>query len=143
MSASISTQGDAQVLTFSLDEQQYCVSIDNIAEIVNFEQTLTKLPETPPHVEGIVDLRGRTTTVVNPKSLLDTDGDSEGHHVVVFEPDDDAENQMGWVVDEVLQVIGINDSEVDDSVESTLSQGVVRTEDETFLIWLDPTSFDT
>lgn len=141
MSATITTHGDSQVLTFELAEQQYCVSIDSISEIVDYEQKITTLPESPRHVEGVVDLRGRTTTVVNPKRKLGLDKRTDGSHIVVFDSESADENPTGWVVDEVLQVIGINDDDVNDSVDSRLTEGIIRGEDETFIIWLNTTEF--
>ncbi|WP_232703521.1 chemotaxis protein CheW [Halobacterium wangiae] len=135
------TQGDEQVLTFQLDGQEYCVSITAVDEIVDYDQTVTALPETDSHVAGVMDLRGRTTTVVDPKEVLDTDGDGDGDHVVVFDSESDDANPVGWIVDSVSQVIGFDLDEINEDVESSLARGVVRNDDDRFIVWLDPSAF--
>lgn len=134
------TQGDEQVLTFGLAGQRYCVAIDRVAEIVEFESQPTRVPDAPAHVAGVVDLRGRTTTVVDPKRLLNLDAADEARHIVVFESDDGV--PTGWLVDEVNQVIGVDDADVDEAVESRFTKGVVRDGEGGFLVWLRPGEFE-
>jgi purine-binding chemotaxis protein CheW len=55
---------ETQVLEFILGEEQYCVTIDAVDEIVKATE-VTPMPETPPAVVGIMDLRGNTTVIVN------------------------------------------------------------------------------
>lgn len=135
------TQGDEQVLTFALDDQRYCVPIDRVAEIVDFDRSPTRLPDAPPHVAGVVDLRGRTTTVVDPTRLLGVERSSAGEHLVVFESAGDG-RPTGWIVDEVHQVVGIDDDDVDEGVGSDYSRGVVRDGEGGFLVWLRPEAFE-
>ncbi|AHG02623.1 chemotaxis protein CheW [Halobacterium sp. DL1] len=135
------TQGDEQVLTFQLDGQEYCVSITAVDEIVDYNQAVTALPETDTHVAGVMDLRGRTTTVVDPKEVLDTEGDGDGDHVVVFDSEGEDANPVGWIVDSVSQVIGFDLEDISEDVESSLARGVVRNDDDRFIVWLDPTAF--
>ena len=52
-----------QVLTFTLGEAEYCVPIEYVAEIGGGD-TVRSVPNTDPHVEGVTDLRGETTTIV-------------------------------------------------------------------------------
>lgn len=59
-----------QALLFELGGQRYCMSLEDISEIVERPKAMTTLPNSPPHIEGVVDLRGMTMQVINPKSLL-------------------------------------------------------------------------
>lgn len=136
------THGDDQVLTFRLGEQSYCVSIDHLDEIVDYDQDLTTLPETKPHVEGVIDLRGRTTTIVDPKALLEVDEENDATNIIVFGSDSKEESPVGWIVDEVFQVIGLSSGDIDENVESELAQGVVRKDGDEFVVWLDPDAFE-
>ena len=70
-----------QVLEFALGDETYCVSIDYVTEIVDVGE-LTTVPNAPRHVEGVMDLRGRTTSIVDPKTVFDIGGraDAEIHH---------------------------------------------------------------
>ena len=64
---------DTQVLKFTLGDEDYCVDIDYVAEIAEGEN-MTAVPDSAPYVEGVMDLRGRTTTIINLCKVLDTDG---------------------------------------------------------------------
>lgn len=133
--SNITTQSDNQVLEFTLEGETYCVDIDQVDEIVNWSDDITELPDAPPYVLGIVDLRGRTTTILSPKVALGLGGE-DGKRIVIFDPGED-DRAVGWAVDEVRQVTGVDDDEVDDSYGEAYLNGVVRRED-CFVLWVDP-----
>jgi purine-binding chemotaxis protein CheW len=137
MSAQSATTG--QVLEFKLGDETYCVSIDYVTEIVDVGE-LTKVPNAPPHVEGVMDLRGRTTSIVNPKAVFGIDEDGEEKRIIVYDPEIvQTQSAAGWLVDEVYQVVQISPEEVDQSPanDNGSIRGVVKRDDE-FVIWVDP-----
>lgn len=128
-----------EVLEFQLGEELYCIDISHVAEIVDRGE-LTAVPNTPPHVEGVMDLRGRTTTIIDPKVPLQLESDSEGNRIVIFDHDlNDASEATGWIVDEVNRVIRIPEENVDTSPTENEEavKGIVKQED-TFMVWVDP-----
>ncbi|WP_136687642.1 chemotaxis protein CheW [Halorhabdus amylolytica] len=129
-----------QVLEFDLGEETYCVSIDYVTEIVDVGE-LTTVPNSPRHVKGVMDLRGRTTAIVDPKVVFDIGDDGEARRIVVFDPDIAADQEAaGWLVDEVRQVRGVNPENVDSSpagTDASSIRGVIK-RDEGFVIWVDP-----
>lgn len=131
---------NGQVLEFELGEETYCVSIDYVTEIVDVGD-LTQVPNAPAHVEGVMDLRGRTTSIVDPKALFGIDGSGAAQRVVVFDPDIvDDQGAAGWLVDEVYQVVTVEPEQVDDSPGEGSDgsiRGVVKRDDD-FVIWVDP-----
>jgi len=131
---------EGQVLEFELGEETYCVSIDYVTEIVDVGD-LTKVPNAPRHVEGVMDLRGRTTSIVNPKSVFGIAGDGAEQRIIVFDPSIiEDQSAAGWLVDEVDQVVQVADEQVDDSPGSDANgsiRGVVKRDDD-FVIWVDP-----
>ena len=130
------TLGDYQVLKFDLGAETYCVDIDHVDEIVDADVgNLTTLPNQPDHVEGMVDLRGRTTTVVDPRAALDLDQDGAGRRIVVFDSDDD--ETIGWLVEEAHQVTDVLEEDVDRTVASDAVLGIVRQDGE-FVVWVEP-----
>lgn len=139
--SSASTETNLQVLEFRLEDRNYCVDIAHIDEIVNKGDDLTPLPNSESHVEGLVDLRGTTTTIVNPKVLLNLEGEGDGSRVIVFTQTDE-NRTTGWVIDEVNEVIRIDDEDVDDSVEGDSINGIVKKDGE-FIVWVDPESMAT
>jgi purine-binding chemotaxis protein CheW len=132
-------QTEIQVLEFKLGSETYCVDIDYVSEIVD-KGSLTTVPNSPHYVDGVMDLRGRTTSIVNPKSLLNIREDSESKRIVIFDSggfDDDA--AIGWVVDEVYQVVRVSMDDVekppldnDDAIE-----GIIK-RDGDLVIWISP-----
>lgn len=128
-----------QVLEFGLGSESYCLDIAYIDEIVDAGE-LTRIPNSPPHVEGVMDLRGRTTSIVDPKTVFDIDDDGDRSRIVVFDPETTGdEGAIGWVVDEVYQVVDVDDGDVD---ETTLAdedsvRGIVK-HDDRFVVWVEP-----
>ncbi|ELZ22367.1 chemotaxis signal transduction protein CheW [Halosimplex carlsbadense 2-9-1] len=132
------TGEETRVLEFALGDEQYCLDIEYVEEIVKRE-TVTRVPNTPDCVEGVVDLRGQITTILDPKILLDIDEAGSKDLIVVFDPDAfDDQGAVGWVVDDVNQVTPITEDEVNDSpVDQDHINGVVDRDGE-FVIWTTP-----
>jgi chemotaxis signal transduction protein len=105
----------AQYLTFSVAGEEYGVSIVKVREILEYG-TVTRVPRTPEHVRGVINLRGRVVPVVDlavrlglPASAVTSrscvvivDVSMDGEHVVV-----------GIMADAVSQVIELDDAEIE------------------------------
>jgi purine-binding chemotaxis protein CheW len=131
--------GPTQVLEFGLGDETYCLDIDVIDEIVDAGQ-LTRIPNSPPQVEGVMDLRGRTTSIINPKTVFDIEEDGERNRIIVFDPDAIGDQgTIGWIVDEVYQVTNITPDDVDDTTTANDENvhGIVKGDDK-FVVWVDP-----
>jgi purine-binding chemotaxis protein CheW len=138
---SVSTDEElTRVLGFTLAGEHYCVDIELVEEIVTLE-TITRVPNTDDYVEGVVDLRGQITTVLDPKRLLDIDREGTESLMIVFDPEAfEDQGAIGWIVDEVQQVEPIYESETNDPpIDEEYMRGVVdRDDQEEFVIWTDP-----
>lgn len=134
---------DSQVLEFKLGSETYCVDIDYVAEIVDVGE-LTVVPNSPPQVEGVMDLRGETTSIVNPKTVFDIDERGERKRIIVFDSKSLDEGATGWIVDEVYQVVKVTDDDVDTTpiTDDDSVRGIVKRDDE-FVIWTDPEDMHT
>ena len=134
------TEEETRVLEFTLDDEHYCLNIEYIEEIVK-EETITRVPNTPEYVAGVVDLRGQITTILNPKVTLGKENTEADELIVVFDSEAfEDQGHLGWVVDDVRQVSPIVESEVNDPpMEADYINGVIdRDEDEEFVIWTSP-----
>jgi purine-binding chemotaxis protein CheW len=134
------TGTNGQVLEFTLGGETYCVSIDFVTEIVDVGD-VTAVPNAPAHVEGVMDLRGRTTSIIDPKVVFGIERAGQESRIIVFEPEIvDDQGAAGWLVDEVKQVVGIDRADVDQSPAQgdDAIHGVVRRGDGEFVIWVDP-----
>ncbi|GAB3694922.1 chemotaxis protein CheW [Halorubrum pallidum] len=136
------TEADAEptkVLEFGLGDGTYCLDIGVIDEIVDAGE-LTRIPNSPDHVEGVMDLRGRTTTIVDPKTLFAIEEDGPRERIVVFDDDEiDEGGTVGWMVDEVFQVRDVAPEDVDrgTTVEDEGVRGIVKSDDR-FVVWVSP-----
>jgi purine-binding chemotaxis protein CheW len=54
----------AQYLTFLTAGEEYAISIGKVREIIEYE-TVTTVPNTPPWITGVTNLRGRVIPVVD------------------------------------------------------------------------------
>ncbi|MBN1500501.1 MAG: purine-binding chemotaxis protein CheW [Spirochaetes bacterium] len=109
-----------QLVTFTLDDVEYGVDILSVHEILRYPE-ITRLPNTPKFIKGVINLRGNVLPVVDVRNRF---GFKEGvvtdlTRVIVIEA---GERQIGLLVDNVSQVIRINDSNIDPP--SILIEGV-------------------
>ncbi|EJN60304.1 chemotaxis protein CheW [Halogranum rubrum] len=128
-----------QVLEFGLGAESYCLDIAYIDEIVDAGE-LTRIPNSPPHVEGVMDLRGRTTSIIDPKTVFGIDDDGDRSRIIVFDPATTGDKgAIGWVVDEVYQVVQVTDDDIDDTTlaDEESIHGIVKREDR-FVVWVEP-----
>ena len=134
-----------QVLEFELGGERYCVDIDYVSEIVD-RGSVTEVPNAPEYVEGVMDLRGRTTSIVNPKTLLNVENDEEeAGRIVIFDASKfEDEAAVGWLVDEVFQVIRVSmdDVEAPPMERGDFIEGIVRRDDE-LVVWISPTKTES
>lgn len=140
---------DTQVLTFTLGEDEYCLPIEYVAEIVD-GGSIRALPDSDPHVVGITDLRGQTTTIVDPCERLDvstekllTDGGQAQTRIIVLDSDAlETESATGWLVSDVDEVTTVTDETMDaEGIGDTdLLHGLIKNDDE-FTLWLNPHAF--
>ena len=57
-------QSNEQYLTFFIRGEEYAVSILRVKEIIEYE-TVTRVPTTPAHVRGVLNLRGTVLPVID------------------------------------------------------------------------------
>jgi purine-binding chemotaxis protein CheW len=121
------------VLEFSLGDGRYCIDITHVDEILDASEDITPVPNSDRRVVGVVDLRGETTTIVDPTVALDLDEESTGRRIVVLSEFDNT----GLLIDDVHQVLDVEDDEIDTSNATESTRGVVRRDDR-FVVWVDP-----
>jgi len=128
-----------QVLEFDLGPSTYCVDIEHVTEIVDVGH-VTDVPNAPAHVEGVMNLRGRTTAIVDPKAVFGVDASDTDQRIVVFDASvAESGTAAGWLVDGVDQVVSVGESDVDPSPsdDDPAIRGIIKRE-ESFVIWVDP-----
>lgn len=136
----------SQVLTFTLGEETYCVGIDYVAEIVDGGE-VTALPDSDAHVEGVMNLRGETTTVINPFELIETepetvvtDGGETTHRIIVLDTETvEADSPTCWLVSEVHEVRTISQETIGtDAIENNRFLKGLISDNDGFTLWVNP-----
>lgn len=58
---------DIQVVEFILGNEHFAIDLFDVREVVEYTN-ITKLPNSPPYIKGIIDLRGEITYYYRPET---------------------------------------------------------------------------
>lgn len=96
-----------QLVSFKLEDEEYAVDILSVHEIIRIAE-ITKLPNSPAYVEGVINLRGKVIPVMDLRKkfgLQYIDTDENLKRIIIT----DANGIMiGMIVDSVSEVLRIN-----------------------------------
>jgi purine-binding chemotaxis protein CheW len=101
---SFATDG-SQYLTFRLAEEEYGVEILKVQEIKGYS-AITPIPNTPPYLKGVMNLRGTIVPVVDLRSKFAMDEAEYNQFTVIIVVKVGAK-VMGLIVDAVSDVLNI------------------------------------
>lgn len=129
-----------QLVTFKISEEEFGVDILKVQEIIRM-MPITKVPNSPYFVEGVINLRGKVIPVIDMRKrfgMREAEHDSQTRIKVM-----DLQGQVvGFVVDAVSEVLRIKESTVEPpppvvaGIGSEYMRGVGKLEDR-LLILLD------
>lgn len=94
-----------QFVGFRLGGEDYAIAITKIQEIIVMKP-ITRIPQVPGYIEGLINLRGSVIPVVNLRTLFGLphrELDDETRTIIVNLND----RTLGYIVDEVTQVMRI------------------------------------
>ena len=124
----------AHVVEFMLGGEKCAIDIGTVDSIVEPKQ-VTRVPRAPAAVDGVMDLRGETTAIVDPREFLSIEGRASEQNILVLDRDDDKQ-KIGIRVDEVTEVSTYHEGQVDQNgeldgirtaaIETELVRGVIR-----------------
>jgi len=104
-------------LTFSLADEEYGIGILKVKEIIGM-MPITLVPQTPPFVKGVINLRGKVIPVVDLrlKFGMEAMGYTERTCIIVVEiASGNGSVMMGIVVDSVSEVIHVRNDDIEDT----------------------------
>jgi purine-binding chemotaxis protein CheW len=145
------TQDSIQVVEFVLGNEHFAIDLFDVKEVVEYT-TITKLPNVPSYVRGIIDLRGEITMIIDLKQRLNITEESsksiETSRIIVLD-DKIAKSKIGILVDDVTSVSTFEGDQVDHtsasvSKEETSIIGIIKRkikvkdkEINELIIWID------
>ncbi len=129
-----------QLVSFTVGEELFAVDILSVQEI-NRMLELTKVPQSPDGIEGVINLRGRIIPVLDLRVQFKIPPSPHDEHtrIIVVEVQG---NTIGFIVDSVHEVLRISYSVIEPapqmgtSIDSSYVSGVAKL-DENLLILLD------
>lgn len=101
-------------VTFELAGQIFAVEVGTVREILDL-QPISRLPNAPADLLGMIDVRGQGIAVIDLLSHLGLSHpmSREEGRIVVFELDADSRKPVGVIADRVLSVVAIADTEIE------------------------------
>jgi purine-binding chemotaxis protein CheW len=114
------------LVTFSLGREEYGVDISSVQEIIRATD-ITPVPGAPPHVRGVINLRGKIIPVVDLRSRfrMQAGEATDAQRIIVIEL---RGKRLGMQVDAVSQVIKVSSSIIEEMPEEaiTLDQNYIK-----------------
>lgn len=103
-------EAENKFLTFKIGDELFGTDIGSIQEIIEYS-AMTRVPLTPSHIRGVSNLRGNVVPIVDMAVRLGKEGQSKVTKrtcIIIVEMDDEDEKiDIGFVVDEVDEVLDI------------------------------------
>jgi purine-binding chemotaxis protein CheW len=131
------------LIVFRLGDEEYGLQIGQIKEVVPTPH-ITRLPQTPPYVKGVANIRGNIIAVVDLEEkfgLKQESNEAANNYTLVVESD---EVKMGVLVRELPNTLNVKQSQIEDSTniiqdgtaDQSYIKGIVKLEDR-LIIMLD------
>lgn len=131
---------EIQLVVFGMGREEFAVEVAQVREIIRMEE-ITRMPKSPPFVEGIINLRGQIIAVIDLARRLNLPSGERGPEtrIIVVEAGD---VKVGMIVDSVSEVLRASAEAVEPNpalaadVSAAFLQGVVK-HDNRLIILLD------
>jgi purine-binding chemotaxis protein CheW len=115
-----------QLVTFNVDAENFAIDILAVQEINRMMQ-ITRVPQSPPSVEGVINLRGRIIPVVDLRRRfgMSTRAHGSDDRIIVVEVHGKV---LGFIVDRVDEVLRVSSSVVEPAPElvTTIDSHYIR-----------------
>ena len=129
---------EQQLVIFELANEFYGINIAVVESIIKM-QAITQLPQTPPYVKGVTNLRGSVLPVIDLRIrfALDTKEDTRQTRIIIVTM---GSIKVGVVVDGVSEVLRVSEESIEplppmvNSVNSVFLKGIVRLENRLIIL---------
>lgn len=106
---------ELQLVVFNTGNEDFGIEIMNVQEIIRMTN-ITKIPQSPNYVRGIINLRGKIIVVINLNVIIGMESrdHDENTRIIVTSINDTV---VGFVVDSVSEVLRLPSSSVEPAPE--------------------------
>jgi purine-binding chemotaxis protein CheW len=104
-----------QYLSFKLDEEEFALDISKVREVLDFTK-ITKVPQTPAFMRGVINLRGAVVPVVdlNKKFGIKDTEKTVNTRIIIGEVDIEGDNiVLGVLADSVHEVMELDPEHIE------------------------------
>ena len=104
-------------LTFQLANEEFGIRVVKVREIMGL-QDITAVPQTPPHIKGVINLRGKVVPVIDLRLKFGMEAAEYTQRtcIIVAQVQGEATTMpMGIVVDGVSEVLNLTAPEIEDT----------------------------
>lgn len=109
------TSRAGKYLTVLLDREAYGIAVLKVREIIR-HCPITPVPQMPPHVRGVINLRGRVIPIIDLRLRFGIEAAiAERTCIVVVQvrPSAEVSLQLGLIVDAVEEVVNLTDAVIE------------------------------
>jgi purine-binding chemotaxis protein CheW len=140
-----------EVVEFILGGEHYALDIHLAREIVEMLQ-ITPIPRAPHYISGVINLRGEITNIMNLNTMLGLVNREvrDNQKIIVLVPEAVSGSNIGIIVDDVIGVLQVAESDVEHLGEGLASEvsgfvkGIIKLQRDDadkkntqLIIWLD------
>jgi len=131
-------------LTFKLGEEQFGVHVSQVLNILEMT-SITRVPKSPDYMKGVINLRGKVLPIIDArlKFGMEETEYTDNTCIIVMDLEMDGKTiNIGTIVDGVLSVVEIDDSQVEpppnigSKFKSEFIYGMAKV-DEDFIMLID------
>jgi purine-binding chemotaxis protein CheW len=104
-------------LTFRLAEEEFGIRVLKVREIMGLQE-ITAVPQTPSHVKGVINLRGKVVPVIDLRLKFGVTAADYTQRTCIIVTQVQGESTpllMGIIVDGVSEVLNLASSEIEDT----------------------------
>ncbi|MBF0550793.1 MAG: chemotaxis protein CheW [Deltaproteobacteria bacterium] len=104
-----------QYLTFKLRDEVFALDISTVREVLDFT-TVTRMPETPDYMVGVINLRGSVVPVVDMRIKFRMNGTESTLNTCIIIAEIELDEEMtvfGALVDSVEEVMELDPDQID------------------------------
>lgn len=138
LKTSVVSEEVLQFVTFTLNNEEYAVDILSVQEINRITE-ITRVPNSPDYVEGVINLRGKVIPVINlrRKFNLEDRASDETSRIIIM---DIGGITNGLIVDSVSEVLRVPSSVIEQAPAvssdkgSKFIKGIAKLEDRLIIL---------
>ncbi len=108
-----------KVLTFKINAETYCFDVMSVVSI-DQKSHITEIPLAPPHMMGVINLRGQIIPVIDLRSLFNFSKATENRESCSIFIETEA-GRLGCIVDAVCDVIELTSGEFESVASDSVS----------------------